>query len=101
MATVAKQSAGKASRGGAGSSVAGVSHLGRMVSEIKSWPTRFRAFYDAVRREMKLVTWPTRIQVQSTTVVVLVTVFLFALFFGVVDLGLSTGMNRLYQYFTQ
>jgi preprotein translocase subunit SecE len=100
MATVAKQSAGKASRG-AGGSVAGVSGVGKAIGRIKTWPVRFRAFYDAVRREMKLVTWPTQAQERSTTAVVLITVFLFALFFGVVDLGLSTGMNRLYQFFTQ
>ena len=101
MATVAKQPAGKTSQGGAGGSVAAASNLKKKVLQMKAWPARFRTFYDAIKREMKLVTWPTRMQVQSTTVVVLVTVFLFALFFGVVDLALSTGMARLYGYFTQ
>jgi preprotein translocase subunit SecE len=49
---------------------------------------------------MKLVTWPNREQVQSTTVVVMITVFLFALYFFVVDYALSNAITRLYQYFT-
>jgi preprotein translocase subunit SecE len=87
MATVAK-SAGKAAESGG------------LVERVKGWPVRFRTFYDGVKREMKLVTWPTRVQVQATTAVVLVTVFLFAVYFAVVDYLLSTGMRRLYEYFT-
>lgn len=85
MATVAKQA--RASQGGS------------LVERVKNWPPRFRTFYDGIRREMRLVTWPSWQQVQSTTLVVLVTVFLFALYFGVVDYGLAQGMRSLYQYF--
>jgi preprotein translocase subunit SecE len=91
MATMAKQSAAKASQGG----------VSGLVERVKGWPGRFRSFYDALKREMKLVTWPTRVQVQSTTLVVLITVFLFAFYFAVVDYLLSTGITRLYQYFTR
>jgi len=87
MATVAKSAAKAAERVG-------------LVERVKNWPVRFRAFYGGIQREMRLVTWPTRLQVQSTTAVVLVTVFLFALFFAVVDYTLSTGMRRLFEYFT-
>lgn len=87
MGTVAKSAAKTVQSGG-------------FVEKVKGWPVRFRTFYDGIKREMKLVTWPTRMQVQSTTAVVLVTVFLFALFFAVVDYGLSTGLRRLYEYFT-
>ena len=86
MATVAKSAAKTPDSG--------------FVERVKGWPVRFRTFYDGIKREMKLVTWPTRMQVQSTTAVVLVTVFLFALFFAVVDYALSTGLRRLYEYFT-
>lgn len=99
MATVAK-SATKTPKTAKNAKVAKGSQEG-LVERVRNWPSRFRTFYDGIKREMKLVTWPTRMQVQSTTVVVLVTVFLFALFFGVVDLGLSRGMTSLYQYFTQ
>ncbi len=91
MATVAKQSAAKraAQNGPAG-----------WIATVKSWPTRFRTLVDGLRREMRLVTWPNREQVQATTVVVLITVFIFALFFGITDFVLGTAFRRLYGYFT-
>jgi preprotein translocase subunit SecE len=88
MATVAKTAAKAVESGG-------------LAERVKGWPVRFRTFYDGIKREMKLVTWPTRLQVQATTAVVLVTVFLFAFYFAVVDYTLSTGMTRIYQYFTR
>ena len=70
-----------------------------MVNTVSSWPERFRAYVDGLRREMRLVTWPTKKQVQATTLVVLVTVFAFAVFFGIVDYVLALGQTRLYDYF--
>jgi preprotein translocase subunit SecE len=72
---------------------------GGVIVRIKSWPTRFRTYVDGIRREMRLVTWPGRQQVQATTVVVLVTVFAFALYFGVVDYVLTIGQTEVYGYF--
>ena len=45
--------------------------------QIKSWPERIKTFYNDVRVEMKKVTTPTRKEVQSTTIVVIVTVLVF------------------------
>ena len=39
----------------------------------------------AAEREMRKVVWPSRPEVQSTTIVVLVTVFIFAAYFWLVD----------------
>ena len=69
------------------------------ISRIMGWPARFRAYVDGIKREMKLVTWPGRQQVRATTLVVLITVFVFALYFGVVDYVLTIGQNELYGYF--
>ena len=44
-----------------------------------------KEFYTETRHEMQRVTWPTREQVQSTTLVVIVTVFFFGAFFYVAD----------------
>lgn len=44
-----------------------------------------REFYTETRHEMQRVTWPTRSQVQATTLVVIVTVFFFGFFFWVAD----------------
>jgi preprotein translocase subunit SecE len=42
-------------------------------------------FLKDVRSEMRKVVWPSRPEVQSTTIVVLVTVFIFAAYFWLVD----------------
>lgn len=64
-----------------------------------TWLPRLQTYVDELRREMRLVTWPNQAQVRSTTVVVLVTVFAFAVFFGIVDFVLASGQTALYQYF--
>ena len=52
---------------------------------IKSWPERAKSFYNDVRTEMKKVTSPSLKEVQATTVVVIITVFLFGVYFWAVD----------------
>lgn len=63
-------------------------------------PERLRRHLDGVMKELRLVTWPNREQVRATTMVVLVTVFAFAVYFGVVDYVLAWGQRLLYQSFT-
>ncbi len=66
---------------------------------IKAWPERIKAFYNDVRTEMKKVTAPSWKEVQSTTVVVIISVFLFAAFFWVTDLILSRSLDQMFRYF--
>jgi preprotein translocase subunit SecE len=44
-----------------------------------------RSYLSDIRSEMKRVTWPSRDRVQSTTMVVIVSVFIFATYFKIVD----------------
>jgi preprotein translocase subunit SecE len=54
--------------------------------EVKqSWIENTRSYLQDIRSEMKRVTWPSRDRVQSTTLVVIVSVFIFAAYFKVVD----------------
>jgi preprotein translocase subunit SecE len=48
-----------------------------------------------VRVEMTKVTWPTRAELRESTLVVIVMVFLMAVFIGVVDRGLSYAFEAL------
>ena len=66
---------------------------------IKSWPQRIKTFYEDVRNEMKKVTTPSRKEVQATTVVVIITVFLFGAFFAVIDKVIGSGIDQLLRYF--
>ena len=67
---------------------------------LKSWPERVKTFYNDVRTEMKKVTAPSFKDVQATTIVVIITVFLFGLYFWVVDNTIGSGINYLFKYLT-
>ncbi len=55
------------------------------MQQLKSLPERVSSFLRDVRSEMRKVVWPSRAEVQSTTTVVIVTVFIFAAYFWLVD----------------
>ena len=56
---------------------------------------RFNSFLSDVRAEMRKVVAPTRKEVEITTWVVIVAVFLFGLFFFVVDAIFRYGVDEL------
>jgi preprotein translocase subunit SecE len=68
-------------------------------NRMKSWPTRTKSFYNDVRTEMKKVSTPSRKEVQSTTVVVVITVFIFGLYFWLVDNAIGKGIDYMFTYF--
>jgi preprotein translocase subunit SecE len=68
---------------------------------IKSWPERVKTFYNDVRTEMRKVTTPSRKEVQSTTTVVLIAVFLFGVYFWVIDNVIGRGVDYLFHMFTK
>jgi len=72
-----------------------------IVTTLRSWPERIKAFYSDVRTEMKKVTSPSRKEVQGTTTVVIITVFLFAFYFWLVDLAISNSLERMLHYFSR
>lgn len=55
----------------------------------------FTSFLSDVRAEMKKVVTPTRKEVQSTTSVVIVTVFIFGFFFWVTDSIFSRALQAV------
>jgi preprotein translocase subunit SecE len=69
-------------------------------SRLKSWPERVKTFYNDVRTEMRKVTTPSFKDVQATTAVVIITVFLFGLYFWAVDNTIGSGINYLFKYLT-
>ena len=69
--------------------------------KVRSIPERIKAFYNDVRAEMRKVTAPSLKEVQATTVVVIVTVFLFGLYFFVVDSIIGRGVDVLFHRFAK
>ncbi len=68
---------------------------------MKSWPQRIKSFYVDVRTEMKKVTSPSRKEVQGTTAVVIITVFIFGLYFWIVDNVVGHGIDQVFRYFSR
>lgn len=71
------------------------------VQQLKSLPERTRSFLKDVRSEMRKVITPSRAEVQSTTTVVLVTVFIFAAYFWLVDTIIGRAIEALLHRLTQ
>jgi len=72
-----------------------------MAEEKKNFIDSTKDYYDSLRAEMRKVTWPNRKQVESTTAVVIVSVFAFAGYFEVVDSILSRGVKGILNFFTK
>ena len=72
---------------------------GNLGDRIKSWPERIRTFYNDVRSEMRKVTAPSWKEVRATTTVVVITVFIFALYFAVIDFVIQHGVTALFGFF--
>ena len=67
--------------------------------KLKGWPLRVKAFYVDVRTEMKKVTSPSFKEVRATTLVVVITVTIFGLYFWAVDTLIGKGVNQVFKYF--
>ena len=81
-------------------SIAAAADDDSFAGRLKSWPERVKTFYNDVRSEMKKVTTPSFKDVQATTAVVIVTVFLFGFYFWIVDNTIGSGINYLFKYLT-
>jgi preprotein translocase subunit SecE len=67
------------------------------IAGVLSWPRRKlaegRAFFSEVRSELKKVTWPSRKEVYSTTLVVIATSILFGFYLWGLDIVFSRVMS--------
>ncbi len=67
---------------------------------LKTAPARLGDFLRDVRSEMKKVVTPSRQEVQSTTIVVIVTVFIFAAYFAIIDSAVGHTFDLLLKKLT-
>ena len=56
---------------------------------------RLTRFLSDVRSEMKKVVWPSRKEVESTTTVVIITVFIFGMFFFLTDFVFNQAIHQI------
>lgn len=69
-----------------------------LVQKKESWVESTRSYLAEIRSEMKRVTWPSRAKVESTTIVVILSVFGFALYFKVVDVVVNNTLVAGYKF---
>ena len=71
------------------------------MADVKVWVQESKDYFNELKLEMRRVTWPSRKQVESTTGVVIFSVFAFAGYFYVVDGILSKGIRDVLTFFTK
>ena len=76
-----------------------IATAGDFGERLKAWPERAKSFYNDVRTEMRKVTAPSLKEVQATTAVVVVTVFIFGVYFFVIDNVIQRVVSFLFSYF--
>lgn len=71
------------------------------IEQVKGLPERIKSFYGDVRAEMRKVTTPSRKEVEATTIVVIITVFIFGVYFWIVDSVLiGPALDHIFKYFS-
>ena len=62
-----------------------------------SWTEQMRGFVKDVRVEVQKVSWPTRLELRDSTLVVIATIVIVAAFVGVTDRVLGTALGLLFR----
>jgi preprotein translocase subunit SecE len=75
--------------------------MNESLEKIKTWPKSVQDYVNELKLEMRRVTWPSRKQVESTTAVVILTVFAFAAYFQVVDQVLARSITQITHVFAK
>ena len=71
------------------------------MADVQLWLNNTKDYINDLKLEMRRVTWPSRKQVESTTAVVIFSVFAFAGYFAVVDTVLGRGIKGVLNFFTK
>ena len=74
---------------------------GTALQRAMSGPERLMQFLRDTRQEMRKVVAPSRAEVQANTIVVIITVFLFAAYFELVDLVFGKAIDQLFLHLTK
>jgi preprotein translocase subunit SecE len=66
-------------------------------NETMTWFAQLRDFVKEVQVELGKVSWPTRSELRDSTIVVIVTVLIVAVFVGIVDRILNAAIGLLFR----
>ncbi len=71
------------------------------LTKATSWVQNAKEYFEDLQKEMRLVTWPSRKQVVATTSVVVASVFIFAVYFAIVDQIFARGVTQIFTWSTK
>jgi preprotein translocase subunit SecE len=60
---------------------------------------RMRDYFLDVRAEMRRVTWPGKVEIYGTTLMVVLTTFVFGLYFWICDQAFSRAVTKMLDFF--
>ena len=69
------------------------------IDQVKGLPERIKGFYGDVRNEMRRVSTPNRNEVKATTTVVIITVFIFGVYFWIVDGVIGKSLDYIFTHY--
>jgi len=69
------------------------------MSEKERWYKRFWTFLKEARAELKKVTWPSRSEVYSTTIVVIIATIFFGFYLFFMDVAFSWAITKIKDFF--
>jgi preprotein translocase subunit SecE len=69
------------------------------MSQKERWYRRFWAFLKEARAELKKVTWPSRSEVYSTTIVVIIATVFFGFYLFLMDIVFSWAITKIKDLF--
>jgi len=69
------------------------------MSQKERWYRRFWAFLKEARAELKKVTWPSRSEVYSTTIVVIIATVFFGFYLFLMDIVFSWAITKIKDFF--
>jgi preprotein translocase subunit SecE len=72
-----------------------------LAERVRQWPVGVKTYVGELQMEMRRVTWPSRKQVEATTLVVIFTVFAFAAYFFVIDSLIGRTIGKLLTMFAR
>ena len=67
------------------------------MDKIKGFFRQVATFLGEVKVEMGKVAWPSKNEIKSSTIVVIISVFIFSIFVWVFDLLLSKGLSLIFR----
>ncbi len=77
--------------------VANAENESGLKNSMKAFPQRTKSFFGDVRNELRKVSSPSRKEVQATTTVVIITVFIFGAYFWAVDGVIGLTLDKVFR----